>query len=54
MITSQDGTLTLNPEADWTNAEDDKALGISKALNVIFDVVDKKTFRLINTYTKDK
>lgn len=38
-ITPQDGTSTLNPEADWINAEDDEALGNSKALNAIFNGV---------------
>lgn len=54
MITSQDGTSTLKPKVGWTNTEDDEALGNSKALNVIFNGVDKNMFRLINTCIEAK
>ena len=54
VITSQDGTTSLNPGAEWTDVEDNEALGNSKALNFIFSSVDKNMFRLINTYTKAK
>lgn len=40
MITSQDVTSTLKLEAEWTNIEDNKALGNSKAFNAIFNGVD--------------
>jgi hypothetical protein len=54
MITSQDGTSSLKPEAEWTNAEDNDVHVNSKALNVIFNGVDKNMFRLINTCLKPK
>ena len=37
------------PEKDWSPTEDEAALGISCALNAIFNGVDKNVFRLINT-----
>ena len=42
-------TLSLKPEAEWTKEEDKEALANFKALNVIFNGVDKNMFRLINT-----
>lgn len=51
VTTSQDGTLILKLEVEWSNAEDDGDLGNSKALNVIFNGVDKNIFRLINIYS---
>lgn len=54
MTTSQDGTSILKPEDEWSNAEDDEALGNSKALNVIFNGVDKNMCRLINTCIEPK
>jgi len=44
-----DGNMTtfLKPEEEWTNAEDELALGNSKALNALFNGVDKNMFRLI-------
>lgn len=54
VITSQDGTISLNPGAEWTDAEDNEALGNSKALNSIFNGVDKNMFKLINACTKAK
>ena len=42
------------PEEEWTSAEDEAALGNSKALNAIFNGVDKNMFRLINTCTVAK
>jgi hypothetical protein len=41
----------LKPEEDWTEAEETEALGNSKALNKIFNCVDKNMFRLINSCT---
>ncbi|GAU49082.1 hypothetical protein TSUD_406880 [Trifolium subterraneum] len=40
-------TDELKPEEDWTAAEDSLALGNSKALNALFNCVDKNMFRLI-------
>lgn len=54
MITSKDGTSTLNPEADWKNVNDDEVLENSKALNSILNGVDKNIFILINTCTEAK
>jgi len=39
-------TTVLKPEEEWTDAEDELALGNSKALNVLFNGVDKNMFRL--------
>lgn len=49
MITSEDGTTNLKLEADWTDVEYDESRGNSKALNVIFNGVEKYMFMLINT-----
>ncbi|GAU44283.1 hypothetical protein TSUD_371830 [Trifolium subterraneum] len=40
-------TDELKPEEEWTAAEDSLALGNSKALNALFNGVDKNMFRLI-------
>jgi len=37
----------LKPEEEWTSTEDELALGKSKALNALFNEVDKNMFRLI-------
>jgi hypothetical protein len=37
----------LKPEEEWTTAEDELALGNSKALNALFNGVDKNMFKLI-------
>ncbi|KAL3034124.1 hypothetical protein AAZX31_02G175300 [Glycine max] len=47
-------TNELKPEEDWTKEEDELALGNSKALNALFNGVDKNIFRLINTCTVAK
>ncbi|MCI19620.1 gag-pol polyprotein, partial [Trifolium medium] len=52
IVTAEDGTISLKPEAEWTDVEDNEALGNSKALNAIFNGVDKNMFRLINTCTE--
>ena len=41
-------TVVLKPEEEWTSAEDEHALANSKALNALFNGVDKNMFRLIN------
>jgi len=40
-------TTVLKPVQEWTTAEDELALGNSKALNALFNGVDKNIFRLI-------
>jgi hypothetical protein len=40
-------TEELKPEEEWTTAEDTLALGNNKALNALFNGVDKNMFRLI-------
>src|ERR1044072_2507730 len=45
---------TLKEEADWTPEEDAEALANSKALNAIFNGVDKIMFRMINMCTVAK
>lgn len=52
IIIVEDGTTNLKSETIWTNAEDEEALRNSKALNEIFNGVDKNMFRLINTCSK--
>src|SRR4030042_1308373 len=49
-VKDKDGkdTTELKPEEDWTDEEDKLALGNSKALNALFNGVDKNIFRLIN------
>lgn len=54
MITSQDGSTSLESEVNWFEAEDNEALGNDKALNDIFNGVDKNMFRLINNFTQAK
>ena len=44
----EDGKEVLNPELQWSEAEDETLLGNSCALNVIFNDVDRYTFQLIN------
>ncbi|XP_057432497.1 uncharacterized protein LOC130725270 [Lotus japonicus] len=52
----KEGTSTteLKPEEEWNKEKDEEALGNSKALNAIFNGVDKNMFRLINTCTVAK
>ncbi|MCI78142.1 gag-pol polyprotein, partial [Trifolium medium] len=44
-------TDELKPEEEWTAAEDSLALGNIKALNALFNGVDKNMFRLIKKCT---
>lgn len=39
----------VKPEKDWTPFEDEVALRNSRALNFIYDGVDKNIFRILNT-----
>lgn len=54
MITFEDGKTSLKHEANWTDAEDDEALGNSKELNMIFNGVDKNMFVSIDTCSEAK
>jgi hypothetical protein len=47
-------TAVLKPEEEWSAAEDKLALGNSKALNALFNGVDKNMFRLIKQCTVAK
>jgi len=47
-------TAILKSEEEWTIAEDELALGNSKALNALFNGVDKNMFRLIKQCTVAK
>jgi len=40
-------TVVLKLEEEWSTTEDELALGNSKALNALFNGVDKNMFRLI-------
>ena len=53
VIVSKEGTSTsdLMPAEKWTKKEDEEALANNKALDVIFNGVDKNMFRLIYTCT---
>jgi len=44
----------LKPEEQWSTTEDELALGNSKALNALFNGVDKNMFRLIKQCTVAK
>lgn len=54
VITFHDGSTNLELEAGWSKDEDDETLENDKALDDIFNGVDKNMFRLINTYTVAK
>ena len=46
----EDGITHLKkPEIEWSPTEDEATLSNSKALNAIYNGVDKNVFRLINT-----
>lgn len=47
-------TTELKPKKEWSKEKDDLALGNSKALNALFNGVDKNLFRLINNCTVAK
>ena len=49
--TSESSTTTIEykKEEDWTKEEEEEAWANSKALNAIFNGVDKNMFRLMNT-----
>jgi len=56
VVLDKDGNKTsfLKPEDEWSTAEDELAIGNSKALNALFNGVDKNMFRLINQCTVAK
>jgi len=56
MALDKDGnkTAVLKPEEEWTSAEDELALSNNKALNSLFNGVDKKMFSLIKKCTVAK
>jgi len=56
VVKDKDGnyTIELNPEEDWSKEEDEVALGNLKALNTLFNGVDKNMIKLINTCTVAK
>lgn len=54
MVIFEDVSTSLKPKAEWTDAEDNEALWNSKALNVIFNGMDKNMLRLINTCLEAK
>jgi len=47
-------TAVLKSEEEWTDAEDELTLGNSKALNALFNRVDKNMFKLIKQCTVAK
>ncbi|KAK2369181.1 gag-protease polyprotein [Trifolium repens] len=47
-------TTVLQPEENWTKKENELALGNNKALNALFNGVDKNMFRLIKRCTVAK
>lgn len=49
VVIYEDGITSLKPKVEWIDAEDKEAIGNSKALNSIFNGVDKRMFKLINT-----
>ncbi|KAK2359745.1 hypothetical protein QL285_085090 [Trifolium repens] len=56
VVTDKDGnnTAKLKSEVDWSKEEDELAHGNSKALNALFNGVDKNMFRLIKQCTVAK
>lgn len=54
IITSEDGTTSLEPEVNWSTIEVDEALGNDKTLNAILNGVENNMFRLINTCIEAK
>lgn len=44
VTSTDDGKEILKPELQWTEAEDEASLGNSRALNAIFNGVDRNIF----------
>lgn len=49
MKTEEKGELVVKPEKEWSSEEEEASFGNSRALNVVYNGVDKNIFRLINT-----
>ncbi|KAA0037580.1 gag-pol polyprotein [Cucumis melo var. makuwa] len=49
-----DGVLVPKPEVDWIDAEEQASVGISRALNAIFNGVDLNVFKVINSCSTAK
>lgn len=45
---------TLKAEAEWTDTEDKASVGNSRALNDVFNGLDRNVFHLINTRVSTK
>ncbi|XP_058733603.1 uncharacterized protein LOC131605239 [Vicia villosa] len=54
IVKDKDWNVSFKPEDDWYDEDDKLALGNSKALNALFNGVDKNIFKLINTCTVAK
>ena len=48
VITGKDGKTIPKPEEEWSKEEDELALGNSKALNALFNGIDRNIFRLVH------
>ena len=56
MVVGQDGKVTdvLKDEEDWNDEDEKSSEGNSKALNALFNGVEKNIFRLISNCTISK
>ncbi|KAK2409421.1 gag-protease polyprotein [Trifolium repens] len=54
IVTAAYGSTSPKRVADWSPEEETEASGNSKALNAIFNGVDKNMFKLINTVLKPR
>src|SRR4051812_3027134 len=48
VTTDKDGKSSLKPEEEWSKDEEELALGNSKALNALFNGIDRNIFRLVH------
>ena len=53
-VIDKDNVVSLKPEGEWSKTEDELALGNHKALNALYNGVDKNMFRLIKRCTQAK
>ena len=53
-VIDKDNVVSLKPEGEWSKTEDEFALGNHKALNALYNGVDKNMFRLIKRCTQAK
>lgn len=49
MKIEENGELVVKPENEWSSEKDENSLENSRALNVIYNGVEKNIFKLINT-----